>query len=1560
MNMSLRRTSKRIIALNQEQISYINGCATLQKAIWRMTHRDPLSAFWSQINQKIIKRAFYVLISLREKNRESGLKSAIFKWRKTVETLKSENERLRVLLKMIIIHYNSDTKRILSKYFHKWHSKASKSDSEILEKYGHLFEFLEMLKYYSLFPAKEHFLKNLKNYTSPEYYKKPLKSCFKTYENNMINNLKKAFNKLRLNAKQGELLNLRRKILQNTIISTLNNKDKQALHRALRQWHNKALIDKLLDEFDEEDFNSRIKNMINIYGKWDKINHLNILARAFSKWRLNTSIKKEPLDKRILKAKTHMLKHNINKNAEDLLNSLRDIAEVKKLENLLRKFIRRGPKYNMPLLRKTFRKWYDTAKDMKNNELLRNLKLKYVTNMIDTKADSQIKDILRNAFNIFKRNTSSPKTALLDTEKAIALLRKATVQPFFQKMRENMIKDMNKEKFRALIACYFRQNDKDILHWWFGQWRKNAMKLKIYELKALLLKHVADTKERNQKLKAMRKLKEKMNDYRLKEVIKSISIKNIITKIDKVEVEIDKGMLAKAFYTWKSKVGDKKNKKFLDGYKNGTKLMEKFCLRLNHEDILGAFDDKITIPAIEDKLRKYINSRNNNNNKNLLLKKLYQWKMNCAVPKEDPEQKMRNMFEKYYISEPVQKKLFSGYKNIIKAMKSDRNNKEDAAKKIADYLRGIRDIPNQMRKLKLTKYLMNMIELYSTQEYFKLKYAFDEWSRRARVIKSEEDSRIVQKFIRDRLAKRLKRKQFYEEGIENITKYILNRIFNKIKDKANRNIIPDILIKYFNRKNAKLLELEENSTIIQIFIRQNMLKKLKARNMQQLQDMFKDYIFKLIADMMSTKPIEPDDIEKLVLAIRKKLCREPYDKIMKSLRWKLILEKLKNMPSIYDKYRKEQFAKYMDIWYNNAIVIPNDMANKIQNKFRDYISKKKINDKKIFMTILEKIVIKYIDCDDDKLLFALMKWNKNARKLKCEEDAKIIQKYCRKIIDKAKNNTIQKWKNLAKKIMPHVINQTAKFNNMNKILNNILKRKYFDNLKDFADKKALMDLLKYILGKNDKNSSKLLLRKKLREWLDKTKKMKEIDDDAAAYIQSLFRGYYARKDNKKKKTLTLIMIKSITKISNTSDNHIPAALRKWQKNARLLKCDEDAKIIQRYCRKIMDKIKEKKKNEYLNRIGQGLDVINNLRLNMKYAWDKILDNNKKNALKDLVKFLQDKINEKNRDTFDEIYQYTIDELLRRLITLRKKAENNLLKNALKTWKDNADNLAKLRATEMIQRNWLNHFYDKLKKRLNDLLNDIINRKNESEKDKMRRILKRWNEKANKIAKESAAKRITKFITDYYILTNVKKNWKYLADKLRNKNNKNSLDELRNKLKEYKVLNDLMNEINNNIKRNGLNQLKKGDNWIKIIDALRDIFGDQDIRNNDKIMKRCLRKWLDNANKLKDRDNKLQDALDEIDKRQLIDNVNTFSNASLIKQINDTIPVARVYNFFDRLRNLDKYRKNLLDLKKNLLKKLIKKIFRKETYFVNIILKEWNGKNYLIYMIYIKINNHYMI
>ena len=55
--MSLRRYSKRKSTLNQEQIAYINGCATLQRAIWRLAQQDPLSALSSQIDRMKINNS---------------------------------------------------------------------------------------------------------------------------------------------------------------------------------------------------------------------------------------------------------------------------------------------------------------------------------------------------------------------------------------------------------------------------------------------------------------------------------------------------------------------------------------------------------------------------------------------------------------------------------------------------------------------------------------------------------------------------------------------------------------------------------------------------------------------------------------------------------------------------------------------------------------------------------------------------------------------------------------------------------------------------------------------------------------------------------------------------------------------------------------------------------------------------------------------------------------------------------------------------------------------------------------------------------------------------------------------------------------------------------------------------------------------------------------------------------------------------------------------------------------------------------------------------------------
>ena len=174
------------------------------------------------------------------------------------------------------------------------------------------------------------------NTTNPEYFRKPLRNIVRIYDRNLIDQLRRAFNTWRNNARDGELRDLKLKVLRLTVLAAIRGRDKQLLQKALRRWHHNALTDGLLNDFDDAELYNKVRSLYNLYGKYNKANRLNKLAKAFAKWRLNTSQRGEPIQTRIFKAKKHMLKHNINKNAEDLLNALRNIAEIKRIEILLK------------------------------------------------------------------------------------------------------------------------------------------------------------------------------------------------------------------------------------------------------------------------------------------------------------------------------------------------------------------------------------------------------------------------------------------------------------------------------------------------------------------------------------------------------------------------------------------------------------------------------------------------------------------------------------------------------------------------------------------------------------------------------------------------------------------------------------------------------------------------------------------------------------------------------------------------------------------------------------------------------------------------------------------------------------------------------------------------------------------------------------------------------------------------------------------------------------------------------------------------------------------------
>ena len=102
--------------------------------------------------------------------------------------------------------------------------------------------------------------------------------------------------------------------------------------------------------------------------------------------------------------------------------------------------------------------------------------------------------------------------------------------------------------------------------------------MKLYELKALLIKHLNNSRERIEKLKAIQKLKETINNYRFKDILILSILRNVVIRNERAKNEELKGHLKRALYLWRSRVDHKKDQEKLDNFDQGTKILRRFFL----------------------------------------------------------------------------------------------------------------------------------------------------------------------------------------------------------------------------------------------------------------------------------------------------------------------------------------------------------------------------------------------------------------------------------------------------------------------------------------------------------------------------------------------------------------------------------------------------------------------------------------------------------------------------------------------------------------------------------------------------------------------------------------------------------------------------------------------------------------------------------------------------------------------------------------------------------------------------------------------------------------------
>ena len=237
------------------------------------------------------------------------------------------------------------------------------------------------------------------------------------------------------------------------------------------------------------------------------------------------------------------------------------------------------------------------------------------------------------------------------------------------------------------------------------------------------------------------------------------------------------------------------------------------------------------------------------------------------------------------------------------------------------------------------------------------------------------------------------------------------------------------------------------------------------------------------------------------------------------------------------------------------------------------------------------------------------------KSLACDENARIIQDFCRKKLDNYLRNKLAKYLDyLADKYTCYLINNNAKVDKLNKALRHNPLKDVFDKIKRRALLNSIKEALINVLKKQDKINRKILLKHYLDKWRKKANKLKNIDNDMATRIQSNYRGYIFRKIfndiGRRDRILKRLIDKLI--MSSNPKNIKGAALAKWRKNAAKLACHENARIIQDFCRDTLQKIIDDKDLKNFENYKKLAKIVNKIKPSAREFFDKLKEIQKKN------------------------------------------------------------------------------------------------------------------------------------------------------------------------------------------------------------------------------------------------------------------------------------------------------------------------------------------------------------
>ena len=337
--------------------------------------------------------------------------------------------------------------------------------------------------------------------------------------------------------------------------------------------------------------------------------------------------------------------------------------------------------------------------------------------------------------------------------------------------------------------------------------------------------------------------KKKIQQIR-EQYLKSLLVKQIKTSQIVKEQITKESRLRSALLKWRSKLVPIDYLDRLKQIRKGCKLFKRGLRKRDEREIFDNINQLAKYNRKNNLLKKIINEINPEIARYHMKRCIDVWKS-----KLPDTQRMKNkihlLFEYYLYSDKVHEGLFDKSKNdIINLFKDYSDKKKEAANKISKFAKNINLIKRYKEKmlalLKINKILNNKQK--ALKEIKRIQ--FIRYYRQTQKVKNDENARIIQKFIKEKLRKYFDKRDLVKKGIDAFNLFIKRKILNNLKDKAKdtytKTVIKKTIIRQENANNESLRnafnkwrnllpELKKNDAADKII---NLFRKNKAKNIK--------------------------------------------------------------------------------------------------------------------------------------------------------------------------------------------------------------------------------------------------------------------------------------------------------------------------------------------------------------------------------------------------------------------------------------------------------------------------------------------------------------------------------------------------------------------------------------------------------------------------------------------------------------------------------------------------------------------------------------------------------